>query len=217
MVPDLKFLTESFNRFNREIFGGKLPSVDLAVSKARTYMGNLQWRVRTNPDGTPGKYAYKLRLSSAYDRTENELEDTVIHEMIHLYISYFNIADTAPHGVIFRGMMNEINTRFNRHIRVSHRGVAARMAEGQPRKYHVVAVVIFRDGRKGFKVLPKVETTIRRYCSRCLSVDEVSSVSLYLTDSCFFSRYPNSGSLKYHTVGHNILEDALKGAELIQI
>ena len=51
-------------------------------------------------------YDFKLRINKRIDLPEQEIEDIIIHEMIHYHIAYNGIKDTSTHGRVF---MNKIS------------------------------------------------------------------------------------------------------------
>lgn len=55
--------------------------------------------------------------------TTRQIDEILIHEMIHQYIIQNNIQDTAPHGEIFKQFQNRINLWFRNElkIRISYR------------------------------------------------------------------------------------------------
>lgn len=72
---------------------------------------------------------FAISISGYYDLTADELEDVMVHEMIHYSIAYSGLIDTAPHGTLFRTLMADFNERFGRHITIS-----AHMREGNARR-----------------------------------------------------------------------------------
>ena len=66
-------------------------------------------------------YDYCISVSSYYQLTLEEIDDVLIHEMIHYSIAYTGLKDTSSHGIVFRGMMDKINRTFGRHITISVR------------------------------------------------------------------------------------------------
>ena len=197
MIPTVDFLQEAFDRFNLLCFQGKLPPVPIQLSKARTYVGVCACRKQRK---WPGKTVYsdfRLRFSTRWDLPEPELEDTVIHEMIHYWIWLSGIKDTSAHGKVFRSMMADINARFGRHITVSHRTTREereKMVDTR-RKPHVVALVFFKDGRTGLKLLPRKADAIARYRRGVLLSGRVSRIELYLSEDPWFNRFPTSSAL----------------------
>lgn len=61
---------------------------------------------------------FKISISDYYSMTSDNLEDVMIHEMIHYSIAYTGLRDSSPHGVVFRGMMDAINRKYGRHVSV---------------------------------------------------------------------------------------------------
>ena len=119
MRPTLPYLQQKFDYFNELCFGGQLPQVRLRLSRARTFMGQLRykrdrklWLRTTYTDLT-------ISISTYLDLPESEVEDTLIHEMIHLHILLSGLRDTSTHGVLFRAKMREFNVKFGRHLRLS--------------------------------------------------------------------------------------------------
>lgn len=213
-----ELVKEKFEFFNRQIFGGKLPMPRIGLSRARTFLGACTFKTRRGLLGKKTRYDFAIRISTMFDMSETELEDTLIHEMIHYYIGVNQIEDTSAHGQKFRSMMADINSRFGRHINISHRSEGNKgkaSAEGvavQRRQYHVIAVASLADGRTGFKVLPRVAPSILKFYNGLLSSGMVKTVSLFMSDSPFFYSYPNSSSLRVHIMERDTVMQHLEGA-----
>jgi len=122
MIATEQFILESFSSFNHLCFEGVLPPIPVKLTKARTFLGKITYVGRRNFFGRiVGYEKYVMRISTYYNLCENELEDVIIHEMIHYYIALNGLKDSSAHGKIFRKMMSDINARFGRHITVSRR------------------------------------------------------------------------------------------------
>lgn len=215
MIATIPFLQQKFETFNRVLFGGKLPPVPIELSTAKSFLGACICRKRKKNSGFTERYDFKLRFSTRYDLTEEELEDTLIHEMIHYYISINQLPDHSAHGPLFRQLMQHINQQYGRHLTISHRG-SPRMAEaGTPSKirWRVVAKVRLRNGSVGLKVLPRVESRILNYYYTLTAQEEVQSVELYLSCQPFFERYPCSAAFKIYPLPESELDRHLQGAE----
>lgn len=213
-----KLVRDKFEFFNRQIFGGKLPMPRIGLSRARTFLGACTFKTRRGLLGKKTRYDFAIRISTMFDMSETEFEDTLIHEMIHYYIGVNQIEDTSAHGQKFRSMMADINSRFGRRINISHRSEGDKgnaSAEGvavQRRQYHVIAVASLADGRTGFKVLPRVAPSILKFYNGLLSSGMVKTVSLFMSDSPFFYSYPNSSSLRVHIMERDTVMQHLEGA-----
>ena len=127
MKPDTGWMKSQFVAFNRRYFQTRLPLPQFRVSNARTFLGNMRWR----EDRIRHKYYdFKLTMSVYYDLEEKELQNVMLHEMIHYYIAYHHLKDTSPHGRVFCGIMDKLNA-CGWDIRISHRHSAANEASSE--------------------------------------------------------------------------------------
>ena len=212
----LPFIGDSFQRFNKLVFEGKLPTPCFMLSRARTFVGKFEARGKRDWMGRT-HWNYVLRFSTAFDLPQEELEDTILHEMIHFSLRISNMRDVSPHGPKFRTMMEIINERFNRHITVSHDSKGKGSPVLRRASWHIVGVVSFRDGRKGIKVLPRIEQRVLEWNRRVLTSSTVTSTKYCLALHELFQRYPNSTAMKVGIVDEAELNEALKDAIELEI
>ena len=212
----LPFIRDSFQRFNKLVFEGKLPTPCFMLSRARTFVGKFEARGKRDWMGRT-HWNYVLRFSTAFDLPQEELEDTILHEMIHFSLRVSDRRDATPHGPNFRAMMDTINARFNRHITISHRSDGSSSLSSRRLSWHIVGVVSFRDGRKGIKVLPRIEQRVLEWNRRVLTSSTVTSTKYYLALHELFQRYPNSTAMKVGIVDEAELNEALKDAIELEI
>ena len=96
MKADIAYVQEKFREFNRRMFDGKLPELPISVTNAKSYLGVCLYRNRFKWNGKREYYDFKLRISRRIDLSQDELDDTIIHEMIHYWIGLFSpISDLA--------------------------------------------------------------------------------------------------------------------------
>lgn len=207
------FLDEKFRLFNKTIFGNRLPKPFIELSHARSFIGKCIYTIDKRSLWTNKRNGIcTLRFSTSFDFPERDLEDVIIHEMIHYHIAYEGLKDSSPHGHIFLKMMEDINDKYGRNIsvrtRIESRDGERKMTPKPEKDFsmHVVAVVTFKDGRKGIKVLPRIEQRIATYYNTVLASAEVDSISLHYTYDTFFDRYPTSSVLKVHMVDMKEIE-----------
>lgn len=212
MKPTTEYIEKKFGEFNHLIFGDKLPMLPIQLSNARTYLGMLVFRKRRSLLGKVEPYDFRLRISTRLDLPETEVEDTIIHEMIHYYIHHNGIKDTSAHGKVFRQLMHEINERFGRHITITHKSTPEQKQQmtDTRRRWHVVAVVRFRDGRSGIKVLPRIRERIIRYRDVVATSKDVGSIELFISNDPYFNAYPTSSSFKVHIAEPSEFESHLQ-------
>ena len=92
-------------------------------------------------------YDYCISVSNYYQLTLEEIDDVLIHEMIHYTIAYTGLKDTSPHGIVFRGMMDKINRTFDRHITISMRTRNLQPRIAQQTKNFLILAIEMKDGR----------------------------------------------------------------------
>ena len=186
------------------------------LSRARTFVGKFEARGKRDWMGRT-HWNYVLRFSTAFDLPQEELEDTILHEMIHFSLRVSDRRDATPHGPNFRAMMDTINARFNRHITISHKSDGSSSLSSRRLAWHIVGVVSCRDGRKGIKVLPRIEQRVLEWNRRVLTSSTVTSTKYYLALHELFQRYPNSTAMKVGIVDEAELNEALKDAIELEI
>ena len=211
MKADIAYVQEKFREFNRLMFGGKLPEPPMTITNAKTYFGVCAFRKHRKWNGRLEYSDFKIRISRRFDLLQEEIDVTIIHEMIHYWIGLFSPADMPGHSPLFRKMMKEINQRFDRNIRVSHRLSAEQLEQtidNRPKK-HVVARVMLKDGRIGIKVIPCMERHIRRYRRGMMASGKVSSIEFFQTTDPFFNRVPSSSAFTVYFPDPDVLAEHL--------
>lgn len=212
MKPTLTYIETKFDEFNRQLFGGQLSRPPIQLSNAKSYLGLCVCKKRRTLLGRTVCYDFRLRFSTRLDLPEAEVEDTIIHEMIHYYIHFNGIKDTSAHGKVFRQMMNDINQRFGRHITITHKSTPEQKQQlaGSRKRWHVVAVVRFHDGRSGIKVIPRIRQRIVTYRNGVLMSREIKSVDFFITNDPYFNAFPSSSALKVHILDASEYEPHLQ-------
>ena len=108
--------------------------------------------------------------------------DTIIHELIHYYLAFFDMNDKTSHGENFKRMMKDINARFGRHVRISYK--PPKNGEDVP-KYRF-AIVRDRRGQTGIKRFGEGSYVDFMHCmeERCGE----GSVTVYESNNPFFGK-----------------------------
>lgn len=215
MIPTLPYIERIFDEFNRLMFAGKLPRIPIVLTDAKTFLGKCVYKKKRNLFGRIVYYDFQLRINTRVDLPEQEVQDTLIHEMIHYFIGVNQLEDVSSHGPMFLHIMNTINEKFGRNITVSFKGTKEQQEQfvDKKQRYRVVAVVRFHDGRTGIKVLPRILQRILNYYNTISGMKDVKRVELYMSNNVFFNRYPNSSALKVHYIEESELSENLRGAE----
>ena len=219
MKATIPYVEKRFEEFNRLMFDGRLPKLPVELSDAKTFLGVCVYKKRRTLLGKTVCYDFKLRINTRIDLAEEEVEDIIIHEMIHYYILVNKIKDTSAHGRVFRQMMNGINERFGRHIRISHKPTQEQKEQlyGAKQRWRVVAYVVFKDGRTGIKVLPRITSKVMNYYNMVGRESCVERIELYISNDTFFNRFPSSSALRVHYIDKTDAEEHLKDAKNLEM
>lgn len=210
-----EYVERKFDEFNQLMFSGRLPKIPVELSNAKTFMGKCVYRRRRDKWGREKKYDFKMRISARFDLPEEEIDDIIIHEMIHYYIGVSQLHDTSSHGQLFKQMMNHINEKYHRHVAITYKNdkLQTELANDNRPRWHVVARVELADGHVGLKVLPRVVQSILKFYNIVARGNGVRRVELFMSNDVFFNRYPNSSVPKVHFIDDKELQQHLKGAE----
>lgn len=143
MTPTTDYLSAQFAVFNARYFGGELPEPQFKVNSARTLLGQFSCRrVRKGLLGLRHSDEYTIAISRFYEMSERDVQTVLLHEMIHYHICYHRLADTSPHGTLFRREMRRINADgWNITVRTSTKGWQINGGKDRPKRF-VVALTM---------------------------------------------------------------------------
>ena len=132
---------------------GGFRAVDFAVrNPGKSYEGLFQRKYITSKtrlrmaDGVNGRFYDRIIIYRRPEhRSVREIDEILVHEMIHQYIIQNSIPDTSNHGRTFKGYMQLINRAFPEELNITVRG-KARIATGPGSKTHQLIVIFMYDG-----------------------------------------------------------------------
>lgn len=179
-------IKERFEYYNALIFGGGLPTPAFRVTNARRTMGSLRYKT-----GLLGRhYDFVLCMSKAFNLSESESDDVLIHEMIHLEILSGSKRDTSAHGRLFRERMAQINRDYGRHVTVSRRLPDGILKPDERVRTHYVCLCTLPDGRKGICVTTaKHVAAFKRALPRLY---DIKDVEWFETQNPYYNSLPHS-------------------------
>ncbi len=214
MIPTVEYLEERFDSFNASCFEGALPRIPIKLSRARSFVGRLQYKPIRNWRGkVVGGEDFVIRISTKFDLPEAETEDTLIHEMIHYWIVLNGLQDSSTHGRIFRAKMKEINELHGRHLTISHRSTPEELDRDTRVRDHYFCVSKLADGRTAVTVAARTRIrSIRWYLRRSPTV---RSTAWYHSRDPWFNRFPRCRTPKLFPVDPAVLQPHLEGAETL--
>ncbi|MBE6339834.1 MAG: hypothetical protein E7069_03715 [Bacteroidales bacterium] len=211
MIPTLEYVKAKFSEFNDLCFEGKLPLLPFKLSNARTFLGQVRFVRDKNPDGTWHYCGFQFVISTKLDLPESQVEDTIIHEMIHYWILYNQMQDNAPHGDLFSQKMKEINMKFNRNISVIHNVTKEEHDNDTETRQHLICVSRLRTGKRGVTVATK--SCLFKLWDEMPSFPNMAELKWVVSTDPFFNRFPRANTPKIYFVPSEELEAHLKDAK----
>lgn len=211
MKASLAYIERKFKEYNELCFEGELKPLPFKLSNARTFLGQVAFMREKKPDGTWHYYGFVFRINAKIDLPEEEVEDTILHEMIHYWILSNQMQDTAPHGEIFIKKMKEINVKFNRNLSVSHKVTKEEHDKDTEVRQHLICVSRLRNGRRGITIATK--SRLFQLWDEISNFPHIAEWRWVVTTDPFFNRFPRASSLKIYPVNTDELEAHLKDAK----
>ncbi len=214
-------LINLFRDCNVKYFDGELPEPDICVSHSRTRLGYFTCRfsrhglsgiqalkVLSGQIHIPGKVRdQRIGITDYYLMTDDQVEDVMVHEMIHYSIAYTGLKDSAPHGVVFRGMMDAFNRKFGRHISVITQTKNWQPRAAQRPSSYLVLGLRMKDGTFFLSsVNPSYAADLERRVSSLRNVDAHWWVR---TTDDYFRSFPRVRSLRGRLVSEAVFNSKM--------
>ena len=209
----IDYLRQAFEHYNDLIFEGKLPVPKLKWSRAKTRLGQMACKRKTSW-GRIKYYDFTISISNYYKLTKEEIDDVLIHEMIHYSIAYTGLKDTSAHGIVFRGMMDKINRTFNRHITISvrTRNLQPRTTQ-QPKDYLILAL----ETKDGKYFLSSVNpSTAGKLAISLARAREIAHYAWYQSQDEYFHSMPRVRSLRGRQVSEEVYTTMIEKMKLLK-
>lgn len=217
MDISVAYIEERFQHFNSLCFEGKLVLPPIRLSRSRRALGQVRCMRSRRLDGMWKFCNFDFAISEllAKSMDEQQVDDTILHEMIHYYILSNQMHDTSAHGVLFKREMNRINRAFHRHITISHPPMDDDQSNSEinDKRKNVVAVLRLRDGGWGAMVVAR--TRVWEFWDLLESIPNVTQTHWFISCHPFFSHFPRRTTLKYRPMDSTDLIDKLGDACLL--
>lgn len=210
MKATLEYVEQKFQEFNEQMFEGSLPKPPFKLSNSRTALGQITFFREKTADGDWHYYGFTFRVSTMAELPEQEVEDTIIHEMIHYYILSNQMQDTAPHGEIFTRMMKDLNQRFNRNITVSHTMTKEEADSDTEIREHLICVATLTGNNKAIAI--STRSRIIQVWDEMEKFPNVKEFKWYVSKDPFFNRFHRVTTAKLSIIQAAVLEEHLKDA-----
>ena len=189
-----QILREWFGQFNALYFGNELPEPRFIVNKARHLLGQFSCKkVRQGLFRGYKTIGYTIKVSEYYDLSPHEYKSTLLHEMIHYYITYARERDTSAHGKIFRQWMQRLN-KDGWNITVSSKTDCYAIRQ-QPTDVQYLLLALKTKDDKYF--LSVVNPSYRKYIERQLTLSSVITAHhWFISNDAKYAKWSKVRSLR---------------------
>lgn len=209
MIPTVRFIQERFDYFNKLCFEGKLPVPPIGLNNRTTSVGLTHFKKKLNVIGETVFYDIWIEISTRLDLPKEEIDKTIVHEMIHYYIMHNNLQDDSPHGHLFRAKMKELNDKYGLDIGVRF-NASDELLISTETTIRYVFVGELKDGDIGMAVVAKTRIfDIWDAFERC---NLFESYRWFASNRAIFQKYPSVQKPKFYRIKADVMQDYLTGA-----
>lgn len=187
----INILRKLFYEFNSKFFDNKLPYIDLQIKRLKNQCGQYRYDWRRE-NGNYIEIPKCIIISNFYEYPMHDIAETLIHEMIHYYISYFKIKDNNDHGRVFQKMAKNIhNIDSNYTITTRYTGSTSNLKITKKCSNKIYYYATFEyHGKKCFTRVSK--SFIDKYYKKFYTYFyEIKNFELYTTKNPEMERFEN--------------------------
>jgi hypothetical protein len=102
----LEKLNQWYEKFNRELFDGELPTVPIKLINSRIVGGQVKATINR---ATNEIKITNLEISNFFNSDDDRLKGILVHEMIHVY--FLSINSNEGHGYLFMRKLNDLQKK----------------------------------------------------------------------------------------------------------
>lgn len=195
----IEWLKQRFCRFNDLYFSGSLPEPQFRLTNTKSMLGTYRQEKVYHPILKP-HIRHIISISLYFQRTPNEYENTLLHEMIHYYINYHKIKDTSTHGEVFRSIMEQLNREHGWDLSISTK-VNHKLSKANRGKLYVVLSMKLTDTTHLIAVVNRKNMV--KLNSEANRNPLILEHHWYLSTDPYFDQFPVVRTLK----GYHITEE----------
>lgn len=138
MIATTSYLYSKFDKFNEMFFDNELPPIKILVNRTKNTMGTFRYAIRREGRRVVEETPKHITISKYYDVTEKELNETLIHEMIHYYICYKKISDNNAHGYQFQKLAKQISDSSEYNITITFDNKSVKPSRSWDKTYYYI-------------------------------------------------------------------------------
>ena len=196
MKPTIVYIENAFNKYNALYFNNELYCPMFSLIKSKRMNGCLEIQ---------GVYTklYTIKISTYYDREQKDIDTTIIHEMIHLYIAQKNIKDNNSHGYQWQKIANRIN-QYGWNIQKYSKLTESKMTNQKANK-QIYSMFMFKDDKNKYFIFRADNKYISLFSRNLVKFSNMSDIIFIRSnDANTFDRF---ASCRKRCVGKYISQD----------
>ncbi len=216
MKFEIRTIKIKYDKYNAELFDSKLPpsnQINFEFFKSKNAIAMIRYPISWNRDD-----AVTFRLNSLVEfETEQSLNHTIIHEMIHVS-QFYNRASETGHGRDFKRIANEIYGKSHGLFNITrvHYGEVEMIAKQKTNSNIIEDCIVVVTDNNSFRVYKN--TSLERIKSQMLLFScnqEYFKYSGTLFNTYNSSRSNICTSVSFQKNVNNIVEEMKKTAEVL--
>ena len=104
-----------FNIYNEKYFNSTLPLPNFCIIHRSSVFGYFRYTPSNGVVCNP-----IIEISDKYNYTEDQLEDVLVHEMLHYYLAYTGKDKKCRHGKEFKKYADDLNLNYGLNIQKTY-------------------------------------------------------------------------------------------------
>lgn len=202
MKPTVEYLQKQYKHYNELIFRNSLPMLPIVLTNQRNPLGNTEFHQL--PSGE--KVAVCIRITSRYDMPEAFHLSTLVHEMVHVYISVRHLHDDDTHGKIFQKIIKAINDKYDMHLDIALEDNSMLVMQ-EPRRRRYFCLLSQTDGSKGIVVAAK--NKVPSFWRVPETLPTVEEYHWYISTNPYFSQFHTQSAWRVAVLTKPIPEEIM--------
>lgn len=190
-----EFLANSFKVFNTLYFNNELVTPIFEVSHTKSALGDFR---------SIGYRYFRIRISDYYVREKRDIEQTLLHEMIHLYQR--QMLNESGHGWSFKQKAEEINRKGGYSISRTTSVQNCQISNPKPKRKKTAEynVAVYHSHKGKWFEFVVASNKVNDWVNTLQTHSEIASYFMFKSKAEKYSNYPSCRKI---CKGHYISEE----------